>query len=208
MRIVGALTLATAFALTSSAARVRAGQDGSIDLFPYGIDTSTGNPTTPDFGACQATVTTLPGGFLRLSFGVYARLSGATLAGIAVATCYLQGLETNAPGQLPAGWVKSFEYPVDAVSVGSISGPNTANPQTIRRWDVAWPVSGPNDAHCQRDPLVLLAIVNLFAFTPTANFPNNHYVSVVDASPFPPLDGCPSVGLYDTPVYTVFFVTC
>ena len=125
MRIV----FAAVVALALRAAPVQAGIDGSIDLFPYVIGASTGQRTGPDFGACQVTVTTFLGGGRRMSFGVCARLSGATLAGIAGAGCYLQGLETGAPGQLP---------------------------------DVGWSVSGPEDPDCKRDPLVLLATVDLW----------------------------------------------
>ncbi|HZM15876.1 MAG TPA: hypothetical protein VFE28_07725, partial [Candidatus Krumholzibacteria bacterium] len=90
MRIVGALILVLALCSASA----QAGINGSIDLFPYGIDPSTGNRTTPDFGSCQATVASLFGGVLyRLSIGVYARLAGATLAGMQTAELYLQGLE-------------------------------------------------------------------------------------------------------------------
>lgn len=196
MRIICAFILV----LSLCSASARAGINGSIDLFPYGIDPSTGDRTTPDFGACQATVTTLPGGLQRLSFGVYARLSGATLAGISGAQCYLQGLETGVPDQLPTGWLKNVEIPVDAFAVGSIMDPNTANPVTYRLWALAFPV-------CQPGPLVLLAVVDLFGFAYT-DFPSNHYVSVVAASPpSPPLMECPLLSLCDPPVFTQLCVS-
>jgi len=204
MRIVSALTLASALALALSAAQVYAGQDGAIDLVPYGIDPITGNRTTPDFGACQATVASLYGGLVsRLSFGVYARLAGATLAGMTLAEFYLQGLETNATGQLPAGWTKNVTFPSPAVSVGSISDPEPADGELVRRCDVVWP--GPE---CKTDALVLLALVDLTAFNFAPNFADNHYVSVVAGVPsLPPEMACPFLALCDFPYFTKVCVT-
>src|SRR5262245_57623449 len=124
MRYVAALILALALC----AAQARAGVDGSIELFPFGLETDTGiRAGSPDFGACQATVTSIGGGLLgRLSFGVYARLAGATLAGISGAEFYLQGLETNEPGQLPAGWAKMITFPPGTLDIGSTLEPHMA----------------------------------------------------------------------------------
>jgi len=207
MRIVGALTLATALALTSSAARVHAGQDGSIDLVPYGIDPTTGDRTAPDFGSCQVTVASLYGGLVsRLSFGVYARLAGATLAGMTLAEFYLQGLETNAPGQLPAGWTKNVTFPSPAVSVGSISDPEPADGEWVRRCDVVWPASGPEG--CKTDALVLLALVDLTAYNFAPDFADNHYLSVVAGDPsLSPEMACPFLALCDFPYFTLVCVT-
>ena len=79
MRIIVTLALALIAALAGSTAR--AGENGGIEIFPFGIDPTTGSRTTPDFGSCEAEVTVAADGRGRLSFGVYARLSGATLLG-------------------------------------------------------------------------------------------------------------------------------
>ena len=179
MRIVGALILVLALCSASA----QAGINGSIDLFPFGIDPSTGDRTTPDFGSCQATVASLFGGVLyRLSIGVYARLAGATLAGMQTAELYLQGLETDTPGQLPSGWTKNVVIPSPTLDRGQISDPQILTEETLRRWSLTFFVTEPDDPDCQRNPLVLLAIVDLWSISGT-NFANNHYVTVVAGTP-------------------------
>ena len=202
MRIVGALILVLALCSASA----QAGINGSIDLFPYGIDPSTGNRTTPDFGACQATVSSLFGGLVgRLSFGVYARLGGATLAGFSGAELYLRGLETGAPGQLPSGWTKSITFPPGTLDVGALSDPHMVGAESRRRWNLVWSVGGMNDPDCQRDPLVLLAIVDLTSSVGFAtNFANNHYLTVTGGEPPGNFSfACPLVTLCDFPSYTM-----
>ena len=205
MRVVAAIFLALGLVGTPA----QAGPHGSIDLFPFGIDPSTGNRTTPDLGSCEATVTALLGGLVgRLSFGVYARLAGATHAGIAFGELYLQGLETNAPGQLPAGWIKSVALPTSFVGIGLISDPWLQGTELVRRWVVAWNVTGPDDPECRKDPLVLLAIVDLTTFDLSTNFAENHYVNVIPtAPPSDPAYPCLLLKLCDTPAYTGVCIT-
>lgn len=204
------ITIALVLALALSTAQVQAGINGSIDLFPYGIDATTGVRTTPDFGACQATVTSIGGGLVgRLSLGVYGRLGGATLAGIATTELYLRGLETDAPGQLPAGWTKSVTLPPGTLDIGLISDPSFVGQETRRLWAMSWSVNGPEDPDCQRDPLVLLAIVDLTSSIGfSTNFPNNHYISVTGgAPPSNPGFACPQLLVCDYPVFTKFCVS-
>ncbi len=207
MRIVFALVLALAL----GTAPAQAGTNGSIELFPFGVETTTGIRTgTPYFGACQATVTSIGGGLLgRLSFGVYARLAGATLAGISGAEFYLQGLETNEPGQLPASWGKTITFPPGTLDIGSTLEPHMQGREVNRRGNMTWSVGGPGDPDCQRDPLVLLGIVDLTSSLGfTTNFANNQTVTVVGgAPPANPNFPCPLLVLCDSPAYTLFCVS-
>ena len=207
MRIACALVLVY---LALPALPAQAGQNGSIDLFPFGIDPSTGVRTTPDFGACQATVTSIGGGLVgRLSFGVYARLGGATLAGISGTEMYLQGLEVDAPGQLPPGWMKSIMLPPGTLDIGVLSDPNTLGAETRRRWDMVWSVEGQDDPDCQREPLVLLAIVDLTSSIGFGtNFANNHYLTVTGGDPpANPSFSCPLLSLCNNPLFTLYCVS-
>lgn len=202
MRIIVTLLLAFTAALAGSTAR--AGENGGIELFPFGIDPITGSRTIPDFGNCEAEVTLASDGRGRLSFGVYARLSGATLLGFAVAELYLQGIETNTPGQLPDGWSKTITIPTGAFAVGLLSDPS--GQQEVRRGFVLWSVGGPEDPDCQNDPLALIAIVDLISGPGFGtNFPNNYYISVVAG--VPPGNStmpCPLVGICNAPNYTLY----
>ena len=207
MRKIAVLILVLALC----AAQARAGVNGSIELFPFGIEADTGiRAGSPNFGACQATVTSIGGGLLgRLSFGVYARLAGATLAGISGAEFYLQGLETNEPSQLPAGWGKTITFPLGTVDIGSTLEPFTRGQEIIRRGNMTWRVSGPGDSDCQRDPLVLLGVVDLnSSFGFSTNFTNNQTVTVVGgAPPSNPAFTGPILLLCDNPIFTAFCVS-
>jgi hypothetical protein len=145
----------------------------------------------------------------RLSFGVYARLAGATLAGISGAEFYLQGLETNEPGQLPAGWAKTITFPLGTLDIGSTLEPHMVGGEAKRRGNMTWAVSGPGDSDCQRDPLVLLGIVDLTSsFGFSTNFVNNQTITVVGgAPPSNAAFACPVLLLCNYPSFTMVCVS-
>ncbi len=219
MRAIAALILA----LTVSATPVLAGQDGSIDIFPYNVDPANGNTLGVNTGACQAPVTNVGGFFHKIVVGVYARLNGASMGGISGAEFYLTGVEIGLPGGLPGAappsnnWSKVNHFPLptgSTIQAGALSDshipPGSVDP--ARRLNTTWvDVFSPDAPNCQKAGLVELVrlemVTGFFQTNPT--FGNNHYLKVLGPNPAATL-GCgtsPMLFLCNNPAFTAVCVT-
>ena len=206
--------IAAVMALALSATPALAGPNGSLDLFRNLINEADGAAGAVDFGNCGAPVSVLFNGFLgRVSFSLYARQAGATAAGISLAECYIEGLETG----LPAGWTVATIYAAGTNHVGDLVRPHIQGTDTNRRDAITWSVTGPDDPNCQGgvnsgnpSGLVFVARVDLTSpFGQGTGFTTeNFYVRVVQPNPpTNPEFQCPIVRRCDAPFYTAVCVT-
>jgi hypothetical protein len=196
-RAIGAMILV----LVSAAAPALAA-DGSVELFNVTIN-SNGSAGAVDFNACQAPVTVLFNGLLgRVSIAVYARLSGATLAGMSGIEMYLDGLEVGT--DLPAGWSVVPTFAANLLIVGELAAPHTQGGEIRRRVNATWTVDlGPNDPNCQKDPLVFIARVDLSSPIGSPSLPNDLVVTAgAGDPPNNPNFNCPVLFLCDNPIFT------
>jgi len=190
-----------ALALAACAAPAFAGPDGAIELYPNSINPD-GFTGPVDFGACVVTETVLFGGILhKVAFSVYARLYGATTAGISGAEFYVEGVETS---QLPAGWTRTILLSPGALAMGDISEPHIEGAETVRRVNLTWSVDGPEDPDCQKNYLTFLARIELLSsFGMVTPIAQQTWVRVMSGNP--PSDNhlvAPSLTLCDFPQFT------
>lgn len=211
MRVLAAAAVVLVVVLRGTTAF--AGANGSIDLFPYGVDPRTGGATTVDFGQCQGTPTTIWDGQAQmLILGVFARLNGASLAGIAAAQLFIEGIETL-PGYGTQWTVSRVEYPVNTIYTGNNSAlyqARDAGGVLERVQGVLWTeVTGPGSPNCQKAVLTEIARIYLINIgSPLATIPDDWRIKVIAGDPTyrPPLN-CPLLVLCDYPDFTAYCVT-
>ena len=203
MRAIGAVLMVLALGATPVL-----GQDGSIDLFPVGVDPNTGGALATDFGACQVVPTPIFGGYgQKVIIGVYGRLSGLSALGIAGAQMYVEGLES-----LPAPWTATVSYAANTTL--GFGGQALIEPRddagVIKRAQVITfsNIFGFDSPNCQKDPFTFLAQIDLIATGGAIPpLPNDLYLSVVKADPpIGELD-CPLMLQCDYTAFTKFCVT-
>jgi len=202
MRAISSLAVA---ALLLAAPPTAAGPNGSIHIYRMSIapDLSVGAAVIP---SCGTYTTTFAGIVSKAAFGVFAELGGPTAGGISSAEFYISGLE--AAGDLPAGWTKSITFPAGAMVDGNFHDVSFDGQATVRRGNIFWEVSAPNDATCQTGPLVLLATVVMQSPFGNPYFPQDHRLELRGGSPpSNPQLPCPVLRLCDFPVFTGVCVT-
>ena len=194
-------TAFVALAIATCAVPAFAGPDGAIDVFPNVInpDLSAG---PVDFASCGVRETVLFGGIVhKVAFSVYARLSGATTAGISGAEFYVEGVETS---QLPPGWTKTVVFAPGALAMGDIADPHIEGTETVRRVNLTWSVEDPQDPDCQKSILTYLARIELLSnFGAVTPIPQQTWVRVMSGNP--PSDNhlvAPSLSLCDAAEFT------
>ena len=196
-------------ALVLSASTAFAGADGSLDIFPFPVDGNGAVSGPANFGACQGTPSPIFGGFgQNITIGIFARLNGASLAGISGAELYLSGIEG-----LPVGWTASITYPantITAFTANALFTPRDVGGTLERRQNMTWTdVTGPDAVNCQKAALTEIARIALQQVgQPPVVIPSNTYLKVVAGTPpgnpnFP----CPSLLLCNSPFYTQLCVT-
>ena len=203
MRAIAAVFMTLAMSATS----VFAGPNGSIDLFnvPINPDASAGQP---DFGACQATATTVFGVLGKFAIAIYARQAGATAAGISGAEFYVSGLEST---DLPAGWTKTWVPAAGTLVVGDVDDPHLGGPsgtETIRRGNVTWTVDGPADPDCQMTSLTFLGRIECQSPFGQPLIPGTRRIGVVAGNPpGNPNQNCPVLVFCNFPIFDTTCVT-
>ena len=192
------VALVAVFALGVGAVPAVAGPDGAIDLFGTIADIPSTLPENTDFGRCSgATRLQFGGAIIDITVHVYARLRGASDAGITGAEFYVRGWEEIAA----RGYTLTESFnPAAVFELGAMSKPSGLL-GNVRRLNIVFTT-------CTPDPLIGGDFVFLGAITAlgfgVADIPANTYLSVIAGDP--PGDmtfRCPLFTLCDAPFFTI-----
>ena len=195
------IALMLVLALGSGIQRAFAGPDGAIDLFGTIADLPSTLPENTDFGQCSGATRSQFGGLIiEISVHIYARLRGATAAGMTGAEFYVRGWEAIAA----QGFTVTESFPAGALTLGAATRPS-GNLSSTRRVNVVF-------STCMPNPMIGGDFVFLGAIIAqgiaVADIPANTYLSVVAGDPAPnPNFRCPLFTRCDAPAYSIICVT-
>ncbi len=200
LRVIVALI--AVLALSSGTRPAFAGPDGAIDLFGTIADIPSALKENTDFGRCSGVTRSQFGGIIiDISVHIYARLRGASAAGITGAEFYVLGWEAIAA----QGFTVSESFNPAALFVLGAASKPSGNLGNTRRVNVVF-------STCMPNPMIGGEFVFLGAITAqgigVGDIPANTYLSVVAGDPPPnPNFRCPLFTRCDAPSYSIVCVT-